>query len=185
MSHHPPAQQRSIINTLFHRAERVSHKENIQKEKEHVVNVSKHKGYTSAFIDRTTRKKSTENIVLTKNEFKAIVPLPYIRGISERIGKILSKPDIRTVYLPKNKIRDLLPNAKNCRTMFQHSGVYKIPVECRAVYIGETSRTLEKRLDEHKRYIRLMQPNKSAVSEHHWEQGHRINFEKTCILAKS
>jgi hypothetical protein len=41
------------------------------------------------------------------------------------------------------------------------------------VYVVQTGRTIEARCKEHARYIRLCQPEKSAVAEHRFEAGHK------------
>jgi hypothetical protein len=43
---------------------------------------------------------------------------------------------------------------------------------------------LETRYKEHKRHVRLGQPDKSAVAEHGIEAGHNINFNNIMILEK-
>jgi hypothetical protein len=62
-------------------------------------------------------------------------------------------------------------------------GVYRIPCECGRVYIGQTGRSVDIRLKEHQRHIRLEHPDKSAVAEHRIHQGHRIQFHDASILA--
>jgi hypothetical protein len=42
---------------------------------------------------------------------------------------------------------------------------------------------MEIRLKEHQRHIRLEYPDKSAVAEHSTDQGHRIQFHNSSILA--
>jgi hypothetical protein len=41
------------------------------------------------------------------------------------------------------------------------------------------------RLKEHQRHIRLENPEKSAVAEHGFNQGHRISFHNASILGMS
>jgi hypothetical protein len=62
------------------------------------------------------------------------------------------------------------------------AGIYRIPCECGKVYVGQTGRTIEARLKEHKRHVRLNQPEKSAVAEHSITTSHRINFDGTSKL---
>jgi hypothetical protein len=61
-------------------------------------------------------------------------------------------------------------------------GVYRIPCECGRVYIGQMGRSMDIRLKEHKRHIRLEHPDKSAVAEHSIDQRHRIQFHNSSIL---
>ena len=43
------------------------------------------------------------------------------------------------------------------------SGVYSIPCECGRVYIGQSGQSIQLRIKEHDRHIRLEQPDKSAL----------------------
>jgi predicted GIY-YIG superfamily endonuclease len=52
--------------------------------------------------------------------------------------------------------------------------IYKIPCECGKSYIGETGRTLETRLKEHKRNVSNGDPNISKLTEHVSNTDHRI-----------
>jgi predicted GIY-YIG superfamily endonuclease len=62
-------------------------------------------------------------------------------------------------------------------------GVYRIPCECGRVYIGQTGRSMDIRLKEHQRHIRLEHPDKSAIAEHSIDQAHHIQFHNASILA--
>ncbi|KAJ4443243.1 hypothetical protein ANN_04911 [Periplaneta americana] len=64
-------------------------------------------------------------------------------------------------------------------------GIYKIPCECGEVYIGQTGRTIEDRIKEHKRNLRLYYPEKSAVAQHSIEKEHKILFDHTKVINKS
>jgi hypothetical protein len=48
--------------------------------------------------------------------------------------------------------------------------------------VGQTERTIEARLREHKRHARLNQPERSAVAEHSLTTYHRIDFDGTSKL---
>jgi hypothetical protein len=61
-------------------------------------------------------------------------------------------------------------------------GVYRSPCECGRVYIGQTGRSVDIRLKEHQRHIRLVHPDKSAVAEHSIDHGHCIQFHSSSIL---
>jgi hypothetical protein len=62
-------------------------------------------------------------------------------------------------------------------------GVYRIPCECDRVYIGQAGRSMDIRLKEHQRHIRIEHPDKSAVAEQSIYLGHRIQFHNSSILA--
>jgi hypothetical protein len=62
-------------------------------------------------------------------------------------------------------------------------GVCRIPRECGRVYSGQTGRSVDIRIKEHQRHIRLYHPDKSVIAEHSIDQGHRIQFHNASILA--
>ena len=119
--------------------------------------------------------------VVTKRKLYAT--LPFIANVTDKIGRILNKYDIQTSYKSNLKIRDLLGNVKDIVPL-HCSGIYKIPCQCGKVYIGQTGRTVSKKLKEHERHIRLNQPGKSAVAEHAIQELHGIDFKNTKILAR-
>jgi hypothetical protein len=63
-------------------------------------------------------------------------------------------------------------------------GVYSIPFECEKVYIRQTGHSVETRVKEHQRRIHLAYPEKSAITEHSINLGHRIQLHNTSILVK-
>jgi len=62
-------------------------------------------------------------------------------------------------------------------------GIYRIPCECGIVYIGQSGRTVQHRIKEHSRHIKLDQDNKSAVAEHSINLDQKIKFQDTKLLS--
>jgi len=100
--------------------------------------------------------------------------LPYIKETTDRIGRILNKYNIQTVFNPPSKIGQILRNSKNQRPPFSSAGVYKIPYSCGKVYIGETRRMVNIRMKEHQRDVRLEHTTQSALSEHNIEPSNTV-----------
>ena len=53
--------------------------------------------------------------------------------------------------------------------------------KCKKNYIGETGRTLSKRIKEHKYAVCSMNMN-NAIARHSWSTGHRANWEGSTII---
>ena len=52
------------------------------------------------------------------------------------------------------------------------------------IYIGQTGRLLEKRINEHKAAVKNATRDVSAVADHAWNEQHQMNFQGVLILAK-
>jgi len=76
-------------------------------------------------------------------------------------------------YMPPTK------DAQGLRT----PGIYRIPCECGKVYIGQSGRSIQLRIKEHKRHVRLVQPDKSAVAEHSFNHDHIVRLQDTELLS--
>jgi predicted GIY-YIG superfamily endonuclease len=56
-------------------------------------------------------------------------------------------------------------------------GIYRMPCECGKVYMGQTGRTIEARVKEHRRHVRLNQLERSAVAENSLTIYHSMDFD--------
>ena len=70
------------------------------------------------------------------------VTIPYIKGTSETISRILQPYNIRVAHKPTTTLRQLLTNVKDRDEPNNRQGaVYKIKCsDCQTSYIGETGR---------------------------------------------
>jgi hypothetical protein len=90
---------------------------------------------------------------------------------------MLAKHNIESVAPPPRKVFSYLSPVKDALGL-RTPGIYRIPRECGRVYIGQSGRSIQIRIKEHNRHIRLAQPDKSAVAEHSINHDH-ITGHKT------
>ena len=121
--------------------------------------------YNRDFIRHNTYRNSEPNATNTNVTPVTTATIPYIKGTSETIARIL------------------LTNVKDKDEPSDRRGtVYKIKCcDCQATYIGETGRNLNVRLTEHKRATRNGDIN-NHIAEHHLKTNHRIDWDSAeCV----
>ena len=186
-SNHHPSQKFGIIRTLAERAKKICQPSQLQAEFEHLNNAFLANGYSRREIVRALKKTPERGTgEKVKEQVKTRAFLPYIPKVTDRIGKLLKRHGIGTVYKPSRKLQNSLRSAKDTRDPKTSSGVYRIPCSCGSVYIGTTKRSVNTRIKEHQRHCRLGQTEKSAVADHILNNlDHKIAFEDTELLSSN
>lgn len=182
-SNHHPAQKQGVINTLVNRAFKISDEEHISDELNHLTKALQKNGFQKKDINRVIRKHGHPKDRPEK-EHIGLAFLPYIQGCTDKISRIFEKSKIRTIFTPGNKISNSVVQIKDSTGKLQMPGVYEIPCSCGRVYIGETGRSIETRISEHRRATNNKQWEKSAVAEHAITENHHVDFENTKILVR-
>ena len=95
---------------------------------------------------------------------------------------MLARYNTNSVALPYKKIANYIPPVKDAIGL-KTPGIYKIPRKCGAVYIGQSGQSIHLCIKEHNRYVRLVQPEKSAVAEHSLKHDHIIKLQHTKLLS--
>lgn len=93
-----------------------------------------------------------------KSSFTSKIPLPYIKGTTDKIAKILNKHNINAAFTPPNTIRQLFDSVKDSINPNHRKGVYSIPFSCSKEYIGEIGRSFNIRIKEHTADLRKKEP---------------------------
>ena len=143
-SNHAAAVKVGVIRNLARRAEKIfSSKEAETKEKDYLKTIFKQHGYSKHIIEKGLAKKTQQkDSTATSEETNRItyISLPYVKGLSEPIARILQKHNVKTGHKSKT-LRNHLVNVKDkvCPEM-QKGAVYQIKCECGESYIGESGR---------------------------------------------
>jgi len=162
-SHHYPANKQSVLASLIHRAKALCDQDSLPQELEFLTTVFKENGYSPQQIRRAMEPVTRTAKIDVKPASTAYIP--YTQTTIGRLSGMLAKHNIKSVALPPRKIFSHLPPVKDALGL-RTQGIYSIPCECGRVYIGQSGRSVQLRIKEHNRHIRLAQPNKSAVAEH-------------------
>ena len=183
-SYNPATSQKATtIWTLTRRAQLVCDSpDSLQDETDYLNNVFSKNNYNTDFVRRNTHSNTDSN-TQTNSGPVTTATIPYIRGTSETIARILQPYNIRVAHKPITTLRRLLTNVKDKDKPDDRQGaVYKIKCcNCQATYIGETGRHLSPRLTKHKRATRNGDVN-NHIAEHHLQTNHQIDcFSATFI----
>ena len=85
-----------------------------------------------------------------------------------------------------NTIKSMVSHPKDRIPLSQKSGVvYKVDSRCcnaLYMYVSETKRRLQSRLDEQRKAVQRGEVNISALAKHAWSSGHHIDWDSTAVL---
>jgi len=131
----------------------------------------------------TTHQKSDrkENINNTK-----WATFTYYSHKVRKITNLFKQTDIKIAFKNNNTISQILgPKATNNTPIYNKSGIYKLTCKtCQHFYVGQTSRNLKQRYQEHVRYIGNNDPQ-SAFAQHILNNQHEYGtLEKIIKLLK-
>ena len=156
-SYNPTSHKAMTIKTLTRRAQLVCDTlDSLREENKYLEHVFHKNNYNADFIRRNIYRP-TEADAMNRNPTPVTtVTIPYIKGTSETISRILQPYNIGVAHKPTTMLRHLLTNIKDRDEPNNRQGtVYKIKCsDCQAFYSGETGRNLNTKLTEHKRATR-------------------------------
>ena len=184
-SHHPLAHKVAVARTLLTRADRICMSvPDRDAEKRHVTQALKSNGYPTGMVKRNWQAPLAHSPASDPVTPRATVVIPYVRHVSESIRRILAPLEIRTCFRPHRTLRQTLANLKDRIPLQQRAGVvYRIPCgTCPKVYVGQTCRTLDHRLKEHRRALTSGNLAQSAIAEHAAQESHVIDWEEAKVV---
>lgn len=148
-------------------------------------------GYNETMIDSLVNKLSkrirrenvttlgTSNLTNSNRRMK----ICFYPTITNKLKKVFNKQNIDLVFANDGKLKHLLGSTKDKTPKEMKSGIYKIECnECSEIYIGQTSRNIKTRYEEHESHIKKNRPTKSAVALHVIENQHVCTIENLTLV---
>ena len=147
-SHHPSQHKGSVVDTLLRRTEEIpSTNTGRSRERTHVIKVLRDNNYPLRFIrscksyHSALRRDSNTNDASSASapSTSTFVVLPYVKGVFERISRVLRNNSVKVGYKPCNVFRKRFPRPMDKPSALQCRGVVcKVGcVDCNFVYYGD------------------------------------------------
>ena len=199
-SHHDEQHIVSTALTLLRIAATLPNtNEGKQQERKHITNTLMTNGYPKKFLQQVEHKRvmqqnrtpSPEELVRlffdsveTKTNYNYAV-LPYIKGLTEPLKRILKPYDIRVTTKPLRTLEQIFPSTKDRPPPEDQTNVvYQINCsDCSWSYIGETGRAFKTRRREHERNVEKYKSG-SNIANHAWKNDRTIDFVTGKIIDK-
>ncbi|BHF73823.1 hypothetical protein SprV_0401690700 [Sparganum proliferum] len=124
-SNHPISHKRSCVRTLYRRVEtHCSEPEDKIAELQHLRRVFKANGYPRNLVNRCIRKRDERP---NRTDTKSWRALPYVKNVSEAVGRLLAPLGVGVAHRPEATIRRLVMKPKDPLPRLETSGVvYRI-----------------------------------------------------------
>ena len=148
------------------------------REIDHLKKVLSVSGYTkSACVTATKPKAPTVPQDPGTTRYRDRITLPYVGHLTGAICRTIRKTGVSVHLKPYNTIRSRLVHPKDKVPEDERAGaVYQIQCsDCDAAYVGETERSLRKRVSEHHR-------SSSPVGHHLNQRRHSFSEREVSIL---
>ena len=125
-SYHPASHKSSTIKTLVKRAHMIcSSSDNLESELKHLNDVFDVNNYPKPFVESVIEQAMASEITTersdTDDDNKVIATIPYVKGTSERIARILRPHNITVAHKPSTTLRDVLTKVRNPSTELYYS----------------------------------------------------------------
>ena len=153
-------------------------------------------GYQRAMVDNTLCKCDKKRLQKKKGERStpqdeveriATVVVPYVKGVTGQVGRVLSSVGIRTVNKADPWLWRICQGIKDSGENDKKNGViYEIKCgDCGENYIGETMRSLKTCLGEHRCHAKPgARYELSAVAEHAQVNKHQIDWDSAVVVGR-
>ena len=203
-SHHSDSIKSGVFKCLAKRGDTVcSQVQDKAEEMAYLKQIFRENGYPSGYIERAMRQRAESqqtrapdvsqsdgnqpgpaNSQPPEQSGVTYISIPYVKGTSERVARVLAPHGIKIGHNSKPTLRDRLVKVKDPIPKEQQKGViYKTSCECGAAYVGETGRPKNTRLKEHIAALKYHRTEISPLAEHWVQCGQPFNPGQAATLA--
>ena len=152
---------------------------------QHLRSVFQANGYPTPQIDRILRNRPRPPPLQTEPKTRP-PPSSYIsttseESCSERIERVCRPLGTRTTFKSR-ALREAMVRTKEPHPVRKKEGVmYQAPcAECDCAHIGETERSLEKRLSEHRGAVKR-NDTKNGIAVYAWKTQHKVDWDAATV----
>ena len=157
-------------------------------EKHHILAAIQQNSYPKEFIQRriekhNRRKEEPREHQEEEPKQTKSINLPYIQDVSEQLKRALNKHNIKATVCTQTMLRSLLSKPKDpIPKVDRNNAIYQLNCkDCKAIYVGETKRTLNIKAEEHVTAIKSAS-KRSHTAEQCWKYSHDFDWEHKKVL---
>ena len=191
-SNQPLHEKLSTVKTLARRAKLVcTESTDLKEELEYVEKTMQLNEFPKVIVKKVIHETLSKSKASKKknedDEYAIKMYMPYEKGISENIARIGKKFNVKLVHTKGKSLKNMfMRNITISLEKHKQSGVvYRVTRgDCGSQYVGETGRSLETRMVEHRQDAEGEVEKISELSEHLRQTMHKANFDKVEILNK-
>ena len=184
-SAHTQETKLAVFSSMFLRCLRVCSEEFVEREKQNIFNIGRKLKYPKIILEKaqslarkTYFNERNRQVVTLENS----LILPYHSNFETLRPLLKNMFNINVIFKNSNVVKNML--IKNSPDS-DVGCVYKIPCNaCNKIYIGQTGKSLQTRLKQHKYSVRCAQES-SAVFLHVRDHAHPIAYDNSTIYKRS
>lgn len=136
-----------------------------------IRHIAESNGFPQDTVDKLIRKEyiSHDPLFVSRHKQNNYIYKTFTyNNISAKLGGLLKNYDVKPAFKTNTTLDNLLSNNKDKTDPIKKSGVYRIGCDnCNCIYIGETGRAVETRIQEHRKN------NSSNFYQHLLSTGHK------------
>jgi len=195
-SQHPFTHKKGTIISLIDRVILLSHPEFHKKNFDLIIKILMDNGYPLDLIFMIIKKRlfyrfnhsKSKKHSLSNNDHKSskdiYFTIPYISSIAKKFIHFKNISFCKLAFMCFNKLSKFIKVHKDpLLPTFRPNVVYKINCQdCEASYVGQTKRTLNTRISEHRNHIKRNSPQTSVITDHRLEFDHKFDWDNVEVL---